>query len=146
MRNIKDTNYGQTIIRDCCLSFRDFLEENYSETWIDHTGYINKSILNSKNLDFKRKAHARLRAFIYWRDNYQCIMCGIESDVSIAKLIAFYDGRYSLGCANKGYFVVDHILPRNKGGINHPANLQTLCSRCNSKKAKLSDCYIPVRA
>lgn len=30
--------------------------------------------------------------------------------------------------------VVDHIVPLNKGGTNHPRNLQITCSACNSKK------------
>ena len=29
---------------------------------------------------------------------------------------------------------VDHILPRSKGGTDHPYNLQLLCSGCNRSK------------
>ena len=29
---------------------------------------------------------------------------------------------------------VDHILPRSKGGTDHPDNLQLLCSGCNRSK------------
>ena len=29
---------------------------------------------------------------------------------------------------------VDHILPRSRGGTDHPANLQLLCSGCNRSK------------
>ena len=29
---------------------------------------------------------------------------------------------------------VDHILPRSRGGTDHPDNLQLLCSGCNRSK------------
>lgn len=29
---------------------------------------------------------------------------------------------------------VDHIMPRSKGGTDHPDNLQMLCSGCNRSK------------
>jgi len=28
----------------------------------------------------------------------------------------------------------DHIVPLARGGLNHPANLQPLCHRCNRRK------------
>ena len=30
---------------------------------------------------------------------------------------------------------VDHIMPVSKGGLSAPANLQTLCWRCNRRKS-----------
>ena len=41
------------------------------------------------------------------------------------------------GCATHFPFrvmEVDHILPRSRGGTDHPANLQLLCSGCNRSK------------
>jgi 5-methylcytosine-specific restriction protein A len=29
---------------------------------------------------------------------------------------------------------VDHIIPKREGGTDHPANLQSLCHSCHSKK------------
>ena len=31
-------------------------------------------------------------------------------------------------------FTVDHVVPRSRGGTDHPSNLQLLCGACNSKK------------
>lgn len=38
------------------------------------------------------------------------------------------DGRYIL-------MTKDHIIPKSKGGKDHESNLQTMCQRCNGKKA-----------
>lgn len=52
-----------------------------------------------------------LRWEIWERDNFTCQHCGARSHLS-----------------------VDHIIPESKGGSLDPANLQTLCRRCNSRK------------
>jgi len=33
---------------------------------------------------------------------------------------------------------LDHVIARNKGGTDHPDNLQLLCNACNSKKGNHS--------
>ena len=38
---------------------------------------------------------------------------------------------------------VDHILPRSKGGTDHPDNLQLLCSGCNRSKGENAGAIIP---
>lgn len=35
-------------------------------------------------------------------------------------------------------FTVDHIIPRSRGGTDHPENLQLLCAACNSLKGNRS--------
>lgn len=34
---------------------------------------------------------------------------------------------------------VDHVVPRHRGGTDHPANLQPLCARCHSRKTASED-------
>lgn len=56
-----------------------------------------------------------LRYDILKRDNFRCQICGAT--------------------AQDGWKLhVDHIVPVSKGGLTEPANLRTLCERCNMGK------------
>lgn len=44
------------------------------------------------------------------------------------------DGGHCQHCGTTEDLTIDHIIPIFKGGTNDPANLQTLCRSCNSKK------------
>ena len=57
-----------------------------------------------------------LRRQIMIRDDYTCQICGkyMPDEVGLQ---------------------IDHIIPVSKGGKTIPSNLQTLCSKCNGKKA-----------
>lgn len=57
----------------------------------------------------------KIRKEILDRDSHKCISCGITSD-------------------KKGFLQVNHILPRQLGGLDVPKNLETLCKVCHSKK------------
>lgn len=57
----------------------------------------------SANIDNK------LRKKIYARDGYRCALCDSTK-----------------------YIQIHHLIPRSKGGSNHPHNLITLCSYCHS--------------
>jgi 5-methylcytosine-specific restriction endonuclease McrA len=63
---------------------------------------------------------ASLRSFIKERDNHTCqnTPCGISVAREPHLLLE-----------------VDHIIPVSKGGMSAPANLQTLCWRCNRTKS-----------
>lgn len=57
----------------------------------------------------------RLRFSILERDGFACRYCGAR--------------------APRAELQVDHILPRAKGGTNHPDNLVTACRDCNAGKS-----------
>lgn len=61
---------------------------------------------------------ARLRTQIKSRDQYTCRYCSV-----------------SLAAEPHLLLEVDHVLPLSKGGLSVPANLQTLCWRCNRAKS-----------
>lgn len=49
---------------------------------------------------------------IYRRDNYSCVYCGSQRNLTL-----------------------DHVIPKSRGGRNEWTNLVTSCSKCNLKKA-----------
>ena len=42
-------------------------------------------------------------------------------------------------------FEVDHVIPRSRGGTNHPDNLQLLCSHCNRVKGDKNQAHLMAR-
>ena len=51
-----------------------------------------------------------------------------------ARRIFDRDGWTCQTCGTNRYLTVDHIIARVNGGTDDPANLQTLCMTCNSRK------------
>lgn len=61
----------------------------------------------------RRKAIPKhVRDFVYERDGYRCVQCGMADRLSL-----------------------DHIYPWSMGGADTAINLQTLCVPCNSRKS-----------
>lgn len=77
------------------------------------------------------------RKRIFERDNYTCHYCKRPADWirdgrspwgSFKKLITLYfDGDWQS-------FVLDHKIPRSRGGSNDDSNLVTSCAKCNGRK------------
>jgi 5-methylcytosine-specific restriction protein A len=72
----------------------------------------------------------RLKAAILRRDRYTCQDCGADFGSTRRKV---HDA-----CARKGKggyvwesLEVHHIVPRSRGGGDHPGNLKTLCPACH---------------
>ena len=61
------------------------------------------------------------RRRIYEKSNFRCNYCGVETTK--------HDGKHS-----PTHAVIDHIVPKSRGGGNEDDNLQLLCSTCNSRK------------
>lgn len=57
------------------------------------------------------------RLEIYWRDDWTCLGCGRD-----------------LCGAPRSEVTLDHIVPRQHGGLNCAGNLYTSCRSCNSRR------------
>ncbi len=62
-------------------------------------------------IKYRNKSLKINRQRILTRDNYECVYCGKNKDLTI-----------------------DHIIPKSRGGKNTWLNLVTCCSKCNSFK------------
>lgn len=97
-----------------------------------HAGQLWRVPRTSMPLNFRYPSHRALRAFIFYRDGFQCRRCGTCPDFVPLP----YDGRLTLRLTAGHWLVVDHIVPREQGGSAHPDNLQTLCDACNVRKGQ----------
>ncbi|MFD9248513.1 HNH endonuclease [Streptomyces bottropensis] len=61
------------------------------------------------------------------------------------QILAQY-GHRCLACGSDGPLTIDHIVPVSKGGANTAANVQPLCSTCNTSKGTKTIDYRPALA
>lgn len=78
----------------------------------------------------RRLVWNRMKSAVLRRDRYRCQECGAEFGKRRRKI---FDP--SLRRGRGGYrwesLEVHHIIPRSKGGSDHPGNLMTLCPSCH---------------
>lgn len=74
--------------------------------------YTNNSTPHGGNYNPNYRVSKTTREFIFKRDLNKCTLCGSESNLSI-----------------------DHIIPRNIGGLSINENLRCLCRSCNSSRS-----------
>jgi hypothetical protein len=81
------------------------------------------------------------KRYVLFAKNPCCVRCGLRGTVMALEhafrqrgkrpahfnLYAVKDGRYVL-------MTKDHIVPTSRGGLDHMANLQTMCGPCNFSK------------
>ena len=95
--------YGVCVCDGCARAVADAYENWHGgqEKW----GTNSTKGVSCSNLSGK------VRWRVFKRDGYRCVLCGVDSDLTI-----------------------DHIHPQSKGGTNSMLNLQTMCRSCNSSK------------
>ena len=75
--------------------------------------YVRPLIIRLLNyIKYNTKTIRASRPRIYKRDNYQCVYCGSNKDLTL-----------------------DHVIPKSRGGGNEWTNLVTSCFKCNLKKS-----------
>ena len=67
-----------------------------------------------------RSAITKPRLIKQWDDDPHCCYCGVRTTLT--------RGLYRTSAT------IDHILPKSKGGSNHPQNLVLACARCNNRR------------
>ena len=99
------------------------IEDLTPEIWMEALQSYRKSDrLHGTWTDFEEwKQYRDLRAcLIFARDGYACKYCGPEESTDKT-------------------LVVDHIVPKSKGGDEELTNLQCVCHRCNRAKSDMSE-------
>jgi cytochrome c553 len=74
----------------------------------------------------------RIKAAVLRRDRCTCQDCGVAFERARRKA---FDGsmRHGKGGWRWEYLEVHHIVPRSRGGSDHPGNLKTLCPSCHRR-------------
>ncbi len=109
-------------------------------------------------IDISEKAvdlvQVRIRQFDLFSDFTPVKRTDVPKRTDVGKLPNYRTHRHVLfgkqegmckGCRSTFHFrnfVVDHIVPKIKGGTNHPENLQLLCGACNSVKGSNTHEYL----
>jgi len=83
-------------------------------------------------------------------NNASCVKCGITGTFMALeksygqKTDSFHFNLYAvLPSGQERLMTKDHIIPRSKGGSDGIENLQTMCTKCNGKKAdKLEEKHV----
>ena len=80
----------------------------------------------------RRLIWLRLKSAILRRDGHACQDCGVAFERARRKI---FDPslRRGKGGFRWEYLEVHHIVPRSRGGSDHPGNLKTLCPSCHRK-------------
>jgi len=78
----------------------------------------------------KNKQH---RKFIYERDNFSCVYCGLVFNVpnDWNGVSALHNGEM--------FLELDHVKPLSKKGTDLISNKQCLCQKCNNIKSNKYD-------
>ena len=82
---------------------------------LSDAGWVNRRCereIRSHNLRHGHNHYIRFRPIVFGRDGLVCAYCG-AIDVPLE---------------------LDHIIPRSRGGLDHPDNLTPACKPCNTSK------------
>ncbi len=80
----------------------------------------------------RRVLWPKIKSAVLRRDKYICQDCGVNFERGRMKV---YDPtlRHGKGGTRYESLEVHHIIPRSRGGSDHPGNLKTLCPACHRR-------------
>ena len=113
-------------------------------------GMIGQRHLNGNNDGWKCKSdivvdgfnvHPKsLRYMTFYQKGVKCVCCGKEgTHFKLCGEEGSNRRHFNLYADDGTLITKDHIIPASKGGPDHVANMQTMCTVCNSAKGNDSD-------
>lgn len=75
-----------------------------------------------------------IRARLYKWAKYICVICKVSCTEKYNKHYIGWKIRSKSGLKYKVHLTIDHLVPTNKNGRNHPYNYIVMCNECNNKK------------
>lgn len=81
------------------------------------------------------------RIQLFSQKGIKCVDCGLEAEYyrktpnGSHAPGTYHINLYGVKDGVEVLFTKDHTKPKSKGGRNHISNYQTMCTKCNSKKA-----------
>lgn len=80
-----------------------------------------------------------LHRLLPFKNSLVCYGCGKVGEFFAVQRPKNQAGAWELNLYSSGCHLLtcDHLIPKSKGGENHPSNYGTLCQRCNSRKGSL---------
>ena len=109
-------SFSDRTVRNLCASLEKKgviareQRQDYELIWINISG-ITLFIGTWEKKPNQRGVFAQYKTFVLSRDEYACVYCGSEQNLSL-----------------------DHVIPQSKGGSHEPENLVCCCKSCNSSK------------
>ena len=73
-----------------------------------------------------------------FQKSLSCVKCRVAGNIFYIQRSGNWDWHLNLWCTTNGMkrlITIDHIIPLSKGGSSELYNLQTMCFKCNGKKA-----------
>jgi 5-methylcytosine-specific restriction endonuclease McrA len=114
---VLDSMQAHLLHNRACAEALQALEEAWTESGERARRELRDAKVRQPRAAAKRRSglNTALRFTIFRRDSYRCGICGASAADGVC-------------------LEVDHKVPVAKGGGNQPANLWTLCSKCNHGK------------
>ena len=104
-----------------CNEYTDLVDRHVCQGCYD---YLERRERNRNQKEKFWKASAKIKNDVWKTTGGLCLYCGKET--------------LPFGGNEEDAFVVDHLIPRIKGGTNDINNLVPACKSCNSKKGDLT--------
>lgn len=101
--------------------FPDGVPDLPSDAFFDLLGRSAIKFPKDRDRLIRRKYHRMARDYVFCRDAFVCVYCGMDMLESIDTLLLI---------------TKDHVFPKSQGGTRRNGNLVTCCLVCNQLKGK----------